>query len=190
MRSLTSLVILTLLFAVFTGCKADRKYTAAVVGCRFANADNSGKAPVNTTADTISAKAYAITFTQLGIITGHDNGADIKEENQYNVTNEVLRLSVTAVNDFDSIHPAGTNLKDIFYQLTDTIKYNLLPLGDGRGYPTFNFRVRKSDLDTMLYTQWLVLMQPPRAPGSYSFAINVDLADSTRYNDTIHIYLK
>ncbi|MBC7553235.1 MAG: DUF5034 domain-containing protein [Taibaiella sp.] len=179
-----------LLVVLLTACTKHRTYTSSIIGFQFSHANNSGRTPRVSSADTLPAKAYAITMTQLGLITGHDDGSDVETENNYNVSNRPQRISITILNDYDTIHPAGTLLNEYFNLLKDTVSYELTGLGNSYLYPAFDFHGRANDQDTLTSTSWLVLMHPPKAPGSYSFAINVVLEDSVRLFDTLHIYLK
>lgn len=175
-------------------CTKERDYTAGIIACQYHNSDNTGRGPVATNADTIAANVYAITIDCKAILTGHTSGSDVQGETQYGFSNPLQRFEITTLNNYDTTHAAGTLITDNFSLLRDTIKYTLVPLSPSSGnydlIPAFNFQAKHSDQDTFSARSWIILMHPPTTAGQYRFAIDLVLKDSTRFTDTLSVYLK
>ncbi len=182
--------ILLLLVLAFASCTKERKYTTGIISAAFSNADNTGRVPVETGADSIAAKVYAIKLSFGAVITNNDGGSDIKGETQYRITNPISSASIYSLTDFDTAHPAGSSLADCFSVLNDTVAYQLKAVSGYNLSPRFDFAGKKSDQDTFHNSTYLVLTQNSPFTGPKTFVISLTLTDSTHYTDTLHINLR
>lgn len=172
------------------GCTKHRAYTAGIIDVACHNADNSGKVPIASVADTLPAKSYAVIVSYSAVLTGHDDGVDIKGESSYHFAVKPAGVRVYSLSAFDSSHAAGTILNDYFFLVADTASYQPQALSSDYLTPFINFAGKKTDQDTFHCDVYLVMAQAPQVMGPRDFVIDLSLTDSTHYKDTLHITLK
>lgn len=186
-RNIIYFIFFTVL--VLSACTKERSYTAAVISIKGRNATLTGRTPSATIATDIPATQYAIVVTFDVLLTGHNNGTDIKGETQYSITNRPINAVVYSLTAFDAAHPAGTLLGDYFTAINDTFANTPKPFSASNLTPDFDFKSKRSDADTFRRSSYIILTGHPAIPGPRYFIILFYLADSTTMSDTLHVNL-
>lgn len=155
------------------GCSKHMPYYYTIGGMRLYNADNSGPSPVDAATSDVPAKAYAIRVEYTNLLKdtlAHD------DESSYSLLYPVQVFTITSLTDFDSSHPAGSNLNSYF----------LIPkIFDASGGAGLAQKPPKS----WTGNDYLWLMTPPTSLGNRSFVVHLETADHASFTDTITVNL-
>ncbi len=190
-RSTIALQVFSGLLLIAIGCGKYSQYTAKIVGARLANANNSGKVPYAMgNGATIKANTYAIALYLQSVIYKKDGNKDVQGETTFGLSNNATGVIIVTLTDFNARHSTGADMADCFAFVNDTLAYQLHPMDSSVFSAKWTFHNSPSPTDTFYSNNYFILMQPPDAPGNYRFAVNVNFADSTQFNDTLNVYLK
>lgn len=157
------------------------KYTTA--SFYLQHLDNRGQSPVVAADDTALKEAYGIRITVRCEKTARATPAfsfflnrsyafscGCEAAIQYHPKDSIAAIRIITLNDFDAAHPSGSDISDYFKLYTWN---NFTSIDDyvGKEAKIFTYEEPK-DIEMNA-----LLMQPPAAPGSYSFRIEIDLSD-------------
>lgn len=176
---------------LFAGCSKHAPYYYTISGLQLYNEDNSGPTPVDAISNDIPAKAYAIRLEFTNQLKDTTKNQD--SESQYKLLYPAQTFTVTSLTDFDSLHPAGSNLNNYFLygayfrqvSIADSIPAQIARGWIGIGGSGWTRPVR----EPWTSSDHLVLMHPPAFFGNRSFVIHIVFADNTHFTDTITVNL-
>jgi hypothetical protein len=166
------------------GCTNFDDYVYEVVAMKASNADNSGELPIDATADSVPAKAYAIKLMFTMEARG-GTGDELDEHESGHVNQDRLAsINVYALRDFDSTHAAGISLND----------YIIASPGGTISQKIQNGNVGSGSYQNTAATSWtsveyFKMMHQPQMMGNYSFVIDIGMSDGRHLIDTTTVQL-
>ncbi|HEY6160562.1 MAG TPA: hypothetical protein VI112_05045, partial [Bacteroidia bacterium] len=110
-------------------------------------------------------------------------GSEDLSKGHYLKTDPLLSFTVSALQRFDSTHPAGTSLNEYFLAGSGTSVYTLASSSSS----LFSFPGKGKT--SWQYDQYVVLMQPPDSAGTYQFVVDAVFYPAHRLRDTLTVDL-
>ena len=166
-----------LLFVVvgfLASCKRDTT-TYFTTGISVSNYDNCHAFIIEDANDTIGDTCYVIRINYASDLTAFYS---VDDNNTYVIANRPVSIEVTALQNFDVTHPAGSLLNDYFIAgpgINSTIDDVVTGFAQTQDYyPTH-------DPDDL----WL--MQRPQTPGIYRFIVRMDFDNGVILRDTTEV---
>lgn len=157
-------------FAVIS-CKRDT-ITYYTTGITLLNYNNAGVYLQEATGSSVNDSSYVIRINYKSDQTAY---YAVNDEYTYHPGNKPVSIAVLSLQNFDSLHPAGSLLNDYFINgpgIESTIERVVYDFPDTKDfYPTH-------DPDDL----WL--MVPPSAPGFYQFVVQMTFDNGMTFRDT------
>jgi hypothetical protein len=170
---------------LFSSCEGDYDVKYEWIGMNVHNADNSYYWPMKTEEDSISMTTYAIKL-EMEVFEISKSGRYPDTETPPININQLDSLVITSDMDFDVLHPAGTNLTDVFVILNDNYS-RTLPSDGSKGYnitkiyaDDYNEQYNVDEID-------LLLIKETKVPGYHKFHLKFMLSDGTVFKDATKI---
>lgn len=156
-----------------------------VVSMQLGNSNSTGEKPFDATVDSIPKQAYALKMTLQEEM--RQEMAGDPQSNGFINEDQLIAISIFSLNNFDSLHPAGSSLNSYFLtqlNAASTIEAFLAKaqLGGGK-YLEGNYT------DTWSTDHYFYLMTPPANPGKYNFVLALELSDGRKMSDTVNVKL-
>lgn len=170
---------------IATAFRCEKYCTGALVPFRFTGwalkaLDNRGAEPVEVTDGQALRTAFGIRiFSNAELSSPLDTLNTEAECREYRPDSAILGIRVNSLTDFDSSHPAGSDISNYWVfrvggenaTLGRYVNYLPLPLPG----PTFN-RFEPVVVNDLL------LLTAPAAPGSYQFSVTLQRSDSSVFH--------
>jgi hypothetical protein len=151
--------------------------------------DNSGQTPVITDSGIIPKEAYGLQIEcSLGQLAFHQSSGFASFNSlyavdcfcppdfQYVAQDTISAIKILCLNDFDSTHPANSEICDYFKVLTYITYHTLQQFID---YPENIYYERPEKEVIAIY-----LMQAPTITGEHRFQVEIELSNGTTLNST------
>lgn len=189
MQKFWSFVFFAAISLTIVGCEGDYFIDYEWTDMEISNADNSAKTPQPSEADSIDADVYGIHITlETNEISREGRYADT--ESPPSNINPLDSVIITSTSDFDSLHPIGSNLADLFYFLNKNY-LKAFPADGSKGYNLTNIYSDEFYDQLLVNEANLLLTHPPKSPGAHQFTVQFILQDSTVFIDSTKlVYLK
>ena len=163
--------------------------------------DNSGREPILSNLP-INKKAYAIradffteegpwTYSQLQSLKNFSstaNATSCGQEFTYHYKVPVTDILLTTDKDFDTNHPAGKSLNDLFAISVNYKENSPSKLSAFQSINSFVAELMVSS-DKLPNQVYFFLSSPPKDAGVYTFTMTIKLEDETVFIDTITVEL-
>lgn len=185
------LLLLLSLYLLLAGCRKHTPYYYKIVDLQLYNEDNSGKDIVDTSSIDIPARAYAIRLEYTKQLIDSLGGQD--DESGSRLLYLAKSFTVTSLTDFDSLHPAGSELNSYFrYNIARgwTLPGDSIPALIAKGWiGTSGYYSSFRPPETWTGSEYLVLMKQPAFFGNRTFVIHVEFSNNTSFTKTTSVNL-
>lgn len=106
-------LLISLLFLFLISCEGDYDITYKFTDLSLEHAENSGKKPIYSNADSISASYYVLRLNLFPVELSR-KGRYLDRETPPGNVNPIDSILVTSNNDFNATHPEGSSLSKMF----------------------------------------------------------------------------
>lgn len=169
--------ILFALFFVLFSCEGDIDIRFEWKGMTPHNATNATEFPSIFEGDSLPASIFCIQL-DMHMEEVYGKGRYVDAELHPTNVNPLIDLEITSTSDFDSLHPAGTNLTDVFTILNGSY-FNTLAADGSDGYYINNVYSHYFFDQPSVALIDLLLTKTPILNNTHSFNIKCTLKDST-----------
>ncbi|PCJ64398.1 MAG: hypothetical protein COA58_13675 [Bacteroidetes bacterium] len=182
MSRFSKLFFCTFLSGLLLSCEGDYYIDYEWVSMDAIHGNNSNKWPEPSSDDSISADHYVL-ILQMETNELKREGRYLDQESPPSNVNGLDSLFIYSSKDFDSEHPANSNLTDLFVILNDTY-YSTLPADGSEGYWINNHQSPRFYDDPNVTHIDLMLQQKPSLKDSFRFYVRMVLDDGTAFTDS------
>jgi hypothetical protein len=170
-------------------CPATNTYQYTFDSIKIFHIDNSGQTPAIVDSGIIPKEAYGLQiecslgqlafykcadFASFNTIYAYD--CFCPPEIQYVAQDTISEIKIISLNDFDTTHPADSEISEYFKVLTSNTYITIQQYLD---YPETIY-YEKPDQEVIA----IYLMQPPIITGEHQFLVEIDLAGGTMLTST------
>jgi len=164
---------------LFSGCEGDYDITYKFTGLKLEHAENSSHLPLPSSADSIPASTYVLRMNLFPLELSRE-GRYLDRETPPENSNRPDSILVTSTNNFNSTHPAGQSLNDMF--LIFNQNYFVTSSLD-EIYITNQYAENYFDHPVPEYAD-LLLTGIADLPRNHSFNVKLFLHDGTVFEDS------
>lgn len=166
-------------------CSKHGDFLYETTAISLGNSDNSGESAKDSVGS-VSSKAYALRLKTHNLVTDYQGPNKDENESGYARKFYLADLKIYTLTNFDAGHPANTDISSYFlyhYSARYTIGYllqeRIMSHPGTRPNPKTEFD------DSYLF----MLMQRPDSSGRYTFRLNLEFSDGSRFTDTTSVTL-